>query len=390
MADDSVDAVVIDPPAGISFMGAAWDGDKGGRRQWVAWLQSVMVELLRVTKPGGHALVWALPRTSHWTGWACEEAGWEVRDKEVHLFFTGFPKSLDISRSLDDMAGAEREVVGSKLGLPGYADTANTGRMLPDSEGAAAGYLDITAPATPEAKQWEGFGTGLKPAYEDWWLLRKPISESSIARNVLKWGTGALNIDGCRYAYGDTAWPGPQEGPAMKWDTPRGGIWTTDDGAISDLNPNPLGRFPANVYACQKPSRAEKETGCEHLPAKTGAEAVSRAEGSKGLDSPRSGAGRTAETIKNIHSTVKPVALMRWLCRLVTPPGGLVLDCFMGSGTTGVAATLEGFDFEGVEMSGEFVNIARARIKHAAVGGSVEGDGADPEPLPFTQVGLFG
>ena len=184
---------------------------------------------------------------------------------------------------------------------------------------------------------------------------------------MLRWGTGALNIDGCRYAYGDEAWPGPRE---KSWEgnlEPRnveGAVYgyATYDKLTKQRPPHDLGRWPANIYACPKASRSERERGCEHLATKTGGDVTCRAEGSAGLDNPRSGAQRS-HGVHNHHPTVKPVALMRWLCRLVTPPGGTVLDTFTGSGTTGIAALAEGFAFVGVEREAEYIEIARARIR---------------------------
>ena len=158
----SIDACVTDPPAGIAFMGKAWDGSKGGRDQWIAWLASVMAEVLRALKPGGHAVVWALPRTSHWTGMALETAGFEIRDCLSHLFGSGFPKSLDVSKSIDRAAGAERDGVG------------DYGSSL------------VTAPATDDAKRWDGWGTALKPAAEMWWLVRKPSAPGSLCDTIDK------------------------------------------------------------------------------------------------------------------------------------------------------------------------------------------------------------
>ena len=184
------DSLVTDPPAGISFMGKAWDGDKGGREQWIAWMRDVMKECLRVMKPGAHGLVWAIPRTSHWTGMALEQAGFEVRDVVTHLFGTGFPKSLDISKAIDKAAGVERSVIAF-----------DESKVRPNKENFA-----LTAPATDAAKQWQGYGTALKPACEFWFLIRKPCSESTVAKNVLKWGVGGLNIDVSRI-YSDNKRP---------------------------------------------------------------------------------------------------------------------------------------------------------------------------------------
>jgi hypothetical protein len=192
---ESVDAVVTDPPAGISFMNREWDHHKGGRDAWVAWMTEVMGECYRLLKPGGHILVWALPRTSHWTGWAIESAGFEPRDKIIHCFASGFPKSLDVSKAIDRAAGAERPVLRER----NWHDPMDTpfrthyGGDGPDGQPP----VNVTAPATDDAKRWDGWGTSLKPAYEDWWLARKPL-RGTVAANVLAYGTGALNIDGTR------------------------------------------------------------------------------------------------------------------------------------------------------------------------------------------------
>lgn len=408
MPDNSVDAIVTDPPYGMSappdvrvvltawlagdayehaspgFMGAAWDSFVPGPQYWA--------EALRVLKPGGHALVFASTRTVDLMGMACRLAGWEVRDTLHWCYWSGFPKGGSIGPRIDAMAGAEREVIGTGGGCGVYA---HNGSGVPQNiEDYRA---KITAPATPEAAKWEGWHTHLKPAVEPILLLRKPLSEPTIARNVLRWGTGALHIDACRFAQGDSAWPGPQEGEPSE---ARAAHEATADARYTEAGstnyaatPGPrggsiLGRYPANLVHFPKPSRAEKEAGCEGLPAMTRGDITGREEGSAGLDNPMAGVRREGE-IRNTHNTVKPIALMRWLCRLVTPPGGRILDCFGGSGTTGVAAKLEGFDVTLCEMNPAYVDIARARIKHAAPGQPIEG-GRDHEPEGAYQPGLFG
>jgi site-specific DNA-methyltransferase (adenine-specific) len=376
LAPNSIDAIVTDPPAGISFMGREWDGDKGGRDAWIEWLAGVLREALRVLKPGGHALVWALPRTSHWTATAIEDAGFELRDIVTHLFGSGFPKSLDVSKALDAAAGVERDVVG-------YSDrgVGNSGASLHKHDGGGlAAHRDksfaITTPATPAARQWDGWGTALKPAAEHWILARKPL-DGTVAENVLAWGTGGINVDGCRVPTSD------DRTRANSGRKGSGGVY--GDSGLYTSESHPGGRWPANVtldehaaelldaqaptgasrfFYVAKPSRSERDAGCDELPARTGGEATGRVDGSAGLKSPRAGAGRGGGA-RNYHPTVKSVALMRWLCRLITPPGGAVLDLFAGSGTTAVAALAEGLEFVGVERDPDFAEIAHARIKHA-------------------------
>jgi site-specific DNA-methyltransferase (adenine-specific) len=201
LADNSLDSLVTDPPAGIGFMGKSWDHHKGGRDAWVSWMTEVMRECLRVLKPGAHGLVWAIPRTSHWTATALEDAGFEIRDVVTHLFGTGFPKSMDISKAIDKAAGAEREVVGELTrfdGKPAGKIKAMNGGSYSGNADSAGKRVGITAPASASAKQWQGWGTALKPAVEFWWLIRKPLSEKTVAANVLKWGCGGINVDECR------------------------------------------------------------------------------------------------------------------------------------------------------------------------------------------------
>jgi site-specific DNA-methyltransferase (adenine-specific) len=192
--DNSIDSIVTDPPAGISFMGRGWDTDKGGRDHWIAWMQEVATECKRVLKPGGHAFVWAIPRTSHWTATAWENAGFEIRDVVAHIFGSGFPKSLNIGKAVDKLQGNERETVGIQTNIANKGNN-NDGRYSWNTEGQKR--LD-SIPITKGTSEWEGWGTALKPAREDWLLMRKPLSEKTVAENVLKWGTGGMNIDESR------------------------------------------------------------------------------------------------------------------------------------------------------------------------------------------------
>jgi site-specific DNA-methyltransferase (adenine-specific) len=190
MADNSVDAVVTDPPYGLSFMGKNWDHGVPGEAFWR--------EALRVAKPGAHLLAFGGTRTFHRLAVAIEDAGWEIRDTVIWCYGSGFPKSLDVSKAIDRAAGAEREVVGSKVGLPGYSLAVDKGRGVACvAHGNSAKECEVTAPATSEAQQWQGWGTALKPAWEPVIVARKPL-EGTVAANVLKYGTGAINVDGCR------------------------------------------------------------------------------------------------------------------------------------------------------------------------------------------------
>lgn len=528
MPDSSVDAVVCDPPYGLSFMGRKWDYDVPEVAVWA--------ECLRVLKPGGHLLAFAGTRTQHRMAVRIEDAGFEIRDMIAWVYGSGFPKSLDVSKAIDKAAGAEREVVGfdpvaakrtPAVGTAAYGDyNGQTG--------------EVTAPATDAARQWQGWGTALKPALEPITVARKPF-RGTVAENVLKWGTGAINIDECRVqnqggsgsigqekndrgarqdelrrvrkadgalevtggegeATGDVR-PGVQvEGndwcrkPTMEersldgWagelslppcgrseqggqgasGEPKGsaglgasacdgaGRWEAVEadrngashqrGEVGQQAGKPAlnelvgalegtsatgargrgveggsgafesssGRWPANLihdgssevlagfpeagahggkgvfvqhawagreateqnierstgsaarfFYCAKASKRDRDDGLDGFAhANPGEMTGGRTEGSAGLNNPR--AGYEPKPQGNHHPTVKPTDLMAYLCRLVTPPGGVVLDPFMGSGSTGKAAMLEGFHFIGIEREAEYLEIARARISAVA------------------------
>lgn len=372
---NSIDALVTDPPAGISFMGKAWDGDKGGRDAWIAWMRSAMSECLRVMKPGAHGLVWALPRTSHWTAMALEDAGFEIRDSIYHLFGQGFPKSLNVGLAIDKMNGQPTR--GRKV-----LRTEGQMNEMPDRDYSVKGVA--YQPKTHAAKEWAGWGTALKPACEVWWLVRKPISEKTVAANVLKWGTGGLNIDGCRIGSGG------HSGGAT------GASKSVAFGEHTDYVPGPhrvyeQGRFPSHLildevaaeqldlmsvpvktsrfFYCAKISSIERNAGLEGMPDKRvgfsdGARrAIDRGESS--YETETGGGANRIKITKNTHPTVKPQKLMRYLCKLITPPNGLILDPFTGSGSTGVAAVSEGFRFIGIEREPEYTQIAEKRVYHA-------------------------
>jgi len=388
MPDASVDAVVTDPPYGLSFMGKRWDYDVPAVEVWA--------ECLRVLKPGGHLLAFAGTRTQHRMAVRIEDAGFQIRDMIAWVYGSGFPKSLDVSKAIDKAAGAERSVVGHRFpsgsGVAGTAARDSTGSHI------WTGELTSAEPITEAARQWQGWGTALKPALEPITVARKPLA-GTVAENVLAHGTGALNIDGCRVPtagwdakamervnspgsgrnYAGTA----RQTPDGKWDGPIG------TGAMDTTQ----GRFPANLihdgsegatgllgdaarfFYSPKASKRDREDGLEgfskHLASVGNMDAAGRdplnpnnypndsqkARIEKGLP--------PTEPRANTHPTVKPTDLMRYLCRLVTPPGGVVLDPFMGSGSTGKAAVLEGFRFIGIERETEYLEIARARIQAA-------------------------
>lgn len=355
--DNSISAIVTDPPYGIDFMSSAWDSSVPGS-DWAK-------ECLRVLKPGGHLVAFGATRAIHRMVVALEDEGFEIRDMINWLYFSGFPKSMDISKQIDKMKGVQKIVGIGKAGRTALGQSSGWNNTNNPHE------FNITKPATEEAQYWEGWGTALKPAQEPAILCRKPIEKGlNVSENVLKWGTGAINIDACRFGFGDPCWVGSRENEHL-----RGKSFaftrSQDSSPSVSLPPTTLdffhdqGRWPANIYQCAKPSRSERETGLDDLQSKKGHEAVHRKEGTAGLENPRAGAGRTASEVKNFHPTVKPTKLMAWLCRLLTPKGGIVLDTFLGSGTTGVSASMEGFKFIGTEMNPEYCDIALQRIKHA-------------------------
>lgn len=383
--DNTVHAIICDPPASIKFMGKEWDSDKGGRDQWVAWLTNIMREAWRVTRPGGYAMVWALPRRSHWTAWAVESAGWAIGDIVEHMFGTGMPK----------------------------------------------GFL--------KSKEWEGWGTGLKPVREHWIVARKPLAESSTTGNLDEWETGALHIDACRvgtnagWSYpkgrgGSGIWENVSQGTSMsmaqnlskpvkatkgRWPphlvlshapgcemsgtkkvktgkahrSKSGGKnfgsetrakpkmddmtyadadgmeevedWTCVPGCPVGLL-MPHARFWPTFRYEPKASIAEKNKGCEDMPPRDWREGTKSS-------TPRSGqlfehVGRKGKDRPNNHPCAKPVQFMRWLIRLACIEYGVVLDPFNGSGTTGVACMLEGMRYVGVEQDAYYCTISERRI----------------------------
>ena len=382
MPDASVHAIVTDPPYGLGFMGRDWDDLPPGE----PWAR----ECLRVLKPGGHLLAFGGSRTWHRLAAAVEDAGFEIRDSIAWLYGSGFPKSLDVSKAIDKAAGAEREVVGSKLGLPGYhlsgkgeagpAYGSNLQKVTTEQRASAA---TITAPATPDAERWQGWGTALKPAFEPVVVARKPLT-GTVAGNVLEHGTGALNIDGCRVG----------DGGQLSWAKPRGIGYMgggSDAGSVAATESS-KGRWPANVVLDDtQAAELDKQSGQQRdgVAVKRNRPEEGRAayDASSYMITDRSredhgyggagGASRFFPTFRYeakapsserprvngvAHPTVKPLDLMRWLVRLVTPPGGTVLDPFAGSGTTLEAALLEGFTSVGIEREADYLPLIKQRL----------------------------
>ncbi len=395
LEENSIDSVVTDPPYELGFMGKKWDATG------IAFQSEMWQEVSRVLKPGGHLIAMGGTRTHHRLWCAVEDAGFEIRDTLMWLYGQGFPKSLDVSKAIDKAAGAEREVVGIK---PGHEEFANRGtdgdtkfkgalegfdRPWMHDEKAREKYHQQTAPATDAARQWEGWGTALKPAWEPILLARKPLI-GTVAANVQAHGTGALNVDGCRIGKGRG---GTRDGEAsaQRRYTEKGN--TNFAAKPGPIGGNAAGRWPANLVLDEETAvLLDAQTGT----LKSGTNCIRRKEGYWGAGDAKHGglgkdgdeqttygdsggasrffycakASRKERGEGNNHPTVKPLALMRWLVRLITPPGGKVLDPFIGSGTTALAAKEEGFSCVGIDISDEYLEIARRRCgnggcKHA-------------------------
>jgi DNA modification methylase len=468
MADNSVDAIVTDPPYELGFMGKSWDSTG------IAYSVELWAECLRVLKPGGHILSFGGSRTWHRVAVAIEDAGFELRDSIAWLYGSGFPKSLDISKAIDKRGGqniswfgawlknwreenkvsqkevsalfpsktgnltgcvanwelgfslptaeqftiicrhfdlpfesleeAEREVIGTKLS--GIANAAEKDRHTIGASKAVE--VDVTAPATDEAKHWQGWGTALKPAFEPVVVGRKPLI-GTVAANVLEWGVGGLNIDASRIA---------GEVPSVpQWSRSDSNAPFDASGRNGEMSqPNPAGRWPANIvldeytaglldeqsgigvsksggrstgrnfgqetdndfskdrehtghndsggasrfFYVAKASKRDRNEGLEDFEPQRHADRVS--DTGVGGDNPRN---RSNHAKQNFHPTVKPTDLMRYLIKLVTPAGGVVLDPFTGSGSTGKAALLDGYQFLGIEMTDDYLPIIQGRLDWA-------------------------
>ena len=397
MADNSVDSIVTDPPYGLEFMGKKWDYDVPSKEMWK--------EALRVLKPGGYLLSFAGSRTYHRMAVNIEDAGFEIRDQIMWIYGSGFPKSHNISKAIDKAAGVEGEIIGDH---PNDRPNSHGKNKIPVGSAGLGQGTKKRALVTPKAKEYEGWGTALKPAHEPIVVARKPLI-GTVVENVLEHGTGGINIDGCRIKTNEKLVAGGSLRTNSGDEREGASLGMFQDGTANTFKQNEEGRFPANVildeeagaildeqtgelsaghapklsksnpfsgindserqeihygtggasrfFYCAKPSQAERDGGLENFVSKPSFNygSIKKSEGRHGENTPR----------KNFHPTVKPVDLMRYLCRLVTQPGGIVLDPFMGSGTTGIAANLEGFNFIGIEMDEEYIEIARARITHS-------------------------
>jgi site-specific DNA-methyltransferase (adenine-specific) len=415
LPDNSIDSIVSDPPYGLSFMNKKWDYDVPSVEFWK--------EVYRVLKPGGHVLSFGGTRTYHRMTVNIEDAGFEIRDQIMWLYGSGFPKSHNIGKAVDKLQGNDREVVGK---------SPNERLNTTDNDSWDCNGLKKELNITKGNSPYEGWGTALKPANEPICVARKPLSEKSVAENVLRWGTGGINVDGCRVgseggtkraeqtAYGESGWR--SGGEITKLDEGRfpaniildevaaelldeqSGISKSsksnkiyDNELYDDISVNVGGgqRSPESTYGDKggasrffyqaKVSKAERNMGLE--PVEVFSARPRREDGTiiykethpeewkeamaklprkdkTALAASEEKLQTQSTSVKNTHPTVKPVSLMAYLCRLITPSNGIVLDPFMGSGSTGIAAQLEGFRFCGMEMDEDYFKIAEARIEN--------------------------
>ena len=403
-----VDSIVTDPPYELGFMGRSWDSTG------IAFQKETWELCFKVLKPGGHLLAFSGSRTYHRMAVAIEDAGFEIRDQVMWLYGSGFPKSMNVGKALDKKLGNERESFGTKL--------KKAGDMRGGNYVKGGDYKSIEIEITKGNTEWEGWGTALKPAHEPLVLARKPLSENSVVDNVLKHRTGGINIDECRVEGNDAKYPdtnpdfrdqGRQSKENMGIDKlsfgqtenvkrkkvvrksrDENGVWTNDNSGMKAegseyADADPRGRFPSNVmhdgsgsikelfedkskyFYCAKTSKAERNQGLDNFIKKNkvfNGQSPNASKDMKGVEQKF-----TTKPSANIHPTVKPIKLMKYLCRLITPKGGTILDPFMGSGSTGMAAKEENFDFVGIEKEEEYFNIASARIESVETKSTLEG-----------------
>lgn len=367
LPENSVDSIVTDPPYGLSFMGKKWDYDVPSVEIWK--------ECLRVLKPGGYLLAFAGTRTQHRMAVRIEDAGFEIRDMLAWVFGSGFPKSLDVGKAVDKLQGNEREDLG-------FNENSRTNK--PESDIYEAGIRGKEARLSKGTSEWEGWGTALKPALEPITVARKPLSEKTVAENVLKWGTGGINIDACRIEHNEPKKETTRKQRSAGWNSDNCGFDSTKNTTASA---NQLGRFPANLIhdGSDEVLSAFPDAKGQQGDLKNHKREIISPNGIYGNLPPRKDAIARIETDKsaarffycpktskkdrgegNNHPTVKPTELMLYLIKLVTKPEGITLDPFMGSGSTGKAAVRGNFKFIGIEREQDFYNIAQARINHEA------------------------
>ena len=411
--DNSIDAIVTDPPYGIDFLGKSWDANTGALETYQ--------ECLRVLKPGGHILAFSAARTYHHLAITLEQAGFEIRDQIMWIYSSGFPKSQDVGRSIQRSIGVEQtEDLSPWENSISRLSFDNAGEKVADTQPAKKVVC-----TDPEAKRWEGWGTALKPAHEPICLARKPI-KLSIAKNCQAHGVGALNIDATRIPYaGPTDIPVPHGGKARQHKDNPGWMSTTGHKIVENPEINAIGRFPSNVigeipdyqkyFYCPKVSRAERHVGFDTTNIATNPAGMYDVDGTgqqynankkiateasmladmggyyvddnnketkltgKNIWLPQTGriyihglkeeyrkwceANGKTPNVGNNHPTVKPIELMKYLIKLITPPGGTVLDPFNGSGSTGCAAVELGMEYIGCELDEKYVEIATRRIE---------------------------
>ena len=411
LPDNSVDSVVTDPPYGLSFMGKHWDYDVPSVDLWK--------EVLRVLKPGGFLLSFAGTRTYHRMAVNIEDAGFEIRDMISWLYGSGFPKSLNIGKQIDKIQGNDREDLGEYDTRSKYDNCERKSIGDVSKTIYKAGIKDTKSQLTKGNSDWEGWGTALKPACEPIVVARKPLSEKNVASNCLKWGTGGINIDGCRIDLNGDKKIGGFGSAKSGYQNGEFGDNGNEDYKCK-WKENTQGRFPANIildeeagkildeqtfgkvgnghwsqtkvtgfgefgngkseyfgvgekdkekggasrfFYCAKAGKKERNLGCEELE-----EIESVFPGANTFDEYGNRIRKDGSIIpplksKNNHPTVKPIKLMQYLVKLVTKNGGVCLDPFLGSGTTAMACIKEGMNYIGIELEEEYIKIANARIK---------------------------
>jgi len=374
MEDNSVHSVVCDPPYEISFMYSEknkWD--RGSR----AHDQELWAECLRVLKPGGYLLAFSATRTYHRLATAIEDAGFLIRDQLAWMYGSGMPHGLNVAKAIDKHLGVKPTVIGSRK-LQGKARTMNGGNYMGYEEREEIDEINLTRATSKQAKLYEGFNTHLKPAVEPIVMAQKPLSEKTIVKNILRWGTGAINIDGCRTAI-DTSLDDPRLSGKGRWITKDAGRNVGAKYRGVEIVGTGKGRYPANLL-----HDGSDEVRSLFPSVKSGV-AVQRNGGGQKFWGKGNGCGARedagykddlsaarffycakrskSEKGNSEHPTIKPIRLMRYLTRLITPPGGIVLDHFAGTGTTGYAAYLEGFDSILIEQSKEYVRDTKNRFR---------------------------